>query len=286
MQIQINFLNDFRKLLCAHALRIGYASDENLPIEKLIYDWLDYQNRLIWPAPRKVLVSKEFSLNQIPFQVQEIIEKSENGADLNGYLSRNAHSLDAPDMLLIDWDIKHFHLDDDFQNAEIKTRSRELIFFVQRPDTLYFIQISNHKNFSNDEMLEIINRNWPDLTQKLNGILPGEKIDSKGIHKLRKAGIQTSPSLSDGTVVFGAGGGYTTAGTSIKLQMQSDWIIRSIVHFEDLCRKEISKQGLLAGKLPKISRGHLTFTEEGNMYYEPRQGVLVKIKGPNFFKAE
>jgi hypothetical protein len=282
MQIQINFTKDLLAILKSAADRHQVNLGSVVDVWGMLYKWIEYNRRQVLPRPRKVIFSQEILANSLFNQTAEVVEKSHAGHDLSGYLNRSANTLEKADMLFIDWNIKHFHFDDyKSSEANIK-RSADLIFFREYKDELFFIQIGTH-NFSDIELVEIINRNWPDQISKLNGIHAGDKISSKEIHQLRKAGVQGMISLSDSTVLFPPGGGYSTAGTSINIHRETDLLRNVILNFEKDCRTEILKLAKRITPTPKIIKGFLSINESGNLIFKTIYGMNLEVTGPLVF---
>lgn len=279
--IQINFKKDLLEILRLASIKYGYKSRNPNALDQSLYSWLEYNKRLVPAAPRKSFFSKEILSSEFFGNLSNIVAKSENGEDLNGFLSTDAEILKKPDMLLFDWDIKHFHFDNYKENSTTKKRSSELVFFRQFDDAIYFIQIGAHQ-FSDIELLEIINRNWPNQITKLGGIKPTKNVTSEELHRLRQAGITVSPSLEDGTVVFGMGGGYSTARTSSNLQMHTMHILQNLDHFEKECRKEVAKAFIKIGTSKFIVRGKLGITEKGELEFRS-SNHSIHVSGPKIF---
>lgn len=280
IQIHINLLTDLRHILRRTLNNLGQSFDESTYLKDLIYAYIELERYAVHPRIRKAIFSREMLEAEDNEKIQHIVQISESGGDLSGFLSRNAESLEISDMLLFDWNIKHFHLDN-YKKSNGEKRSSELVFFVEKDNELRFIKISTHGRFSDIELIKIVDRNWPKEVGSLNGVLGDENPTMNELKDLRKSGIQALISRDDKTVMFPLGGGYSTAGTSVKIQMQSDYIIKQVKAFESDCRKEI----LLHLKKQKISssqivHGFLSFSELGHMILTTTTVLNLEITGP------
>lgn len=92
-----------------------------------------------------------------------------------------------------------------------------MLFAIFRKNDVYFIDIRDHEGWSDKNLLEIVNRNWPELLSiyKMEGVKPETSFDENDITSLRKSGVNTFHELSDGNSYLSMGGGITSAGTSM-----------------------------------------------------------------------
>ena len=82
------------------------------------------------------------------------------------------------DKMLFNWGIHHLHMGE----AE---RTDDLLFAVIEDDDAYFIDVRTHGNFADVDLLEVVDRNWPDLFRLLPAMMPGENFTAAQIRNLR-----------------------------------------------------------------------------------------------------
>ena len=99
--------------------------------------------------------------------------KIEKGESVNPHLN-SATKKDQLDGLLYDWGIHHLHLGETFSAPGYVERTGPVLFAIFRKDDVYFIDIRNHEGWSDKNLLEIVNRNWPELLSiyKMEGVMP------------------------------------------------------------------------------------------------------------------
>jgi hypothetical protein len=139
----------------------------------LVHD--NWVTRLISTQPRKVIYSKELLENPLlkNFQTEifNLQKKIENGENLKPYLSKSVDKYSTvsnptsftpdKDGLLNHWFIHHFHLGSKLENDGFITRTKQLLYVKVFSDAICFIDILDHKSFSNTDLLRIVKRNWP-----------------------------------------------------------------------------------------------------------------------------
>ena len=205
------------------------------------------RRRLEFQGSKKVFESQEIcqKLNngtlpkEICSAIVKIKSELENGDDVHTRLSRLIEQLNFDDKLLDDWNIYHFHLSDiDDVKSGFKKRTGELLF-VYAPlhsDSMYFLDVSaNHTGitFCCMDLLDLINRNWPDLLKDFK-VTPASnpewmvKTDDEYL-KLRKCNVNPVIHLpSTDEFIMAPGLGLTSKGTSIENQDNAIGIIKTI----------------------------------------------------------
>jgi hypothetical protein len=81
------------------------------------------------------------------------------------------------------------------------------LFAIVTLTDVYFIKIANHGNWSDKELLEIVDANWPELIDRYR--IEGEPVrtfSSEEIGELRKAHVNTMIKLSSGRSYILPGG--------------------------------------------------------------------------------
>ena len=180
------------------------------------------------PRPRSVLKSKSFVCpTGYETALQNFENRITNGDDLSIFLTdKYDESPDYNDLLLNDWDIYHFHLTNRFNTATGKAlRNRWLIMAMIKENAVYLIKVVDHNDpdcFNDIELLEIVHDNWPRILEKnvIRGI-PNEVLSNKDVLDLRKAHINGTIVLKDGTALQSPGGGYSLDGGSATASLYS-----------------------------------------------------------------
>jgi hypothetical protein len=93
-------------------------------------------------------------------------------------------------------------------------RTGPLLYAVVTPDTLYCIAILQHQQWSNQQLLGVMHRDFPDLTKaatfKSSTLKPqalAVNYTDNEVQQLRNAGINAITQRTDGSIMMGAGGG-------------------------------------------------------------------------------
>lgn len=189
--------------------------------ERCIFDYHRYKFRKITDVKRKVYINPEFSCPDIYCSVvASIIDDIKHGRSLIKYQSRKLKYTDYDDMLLMDWGIQHLHLGSNVESDGFIERTKELLFVRFTNKSAYILDIFEHQQWSTLRMLEIIHQNWPESIErfKVTGIVDISYCpDEASIMKLRKAGLNYTVKLSDGSYYMGPGGGITAALTPMQV---------------------------------------------------------------------
>ncbi|WP_132962050.1 hypothetical protein [Tepidimonas ignava] len=205
------------------------------------------------PGIRKWIVCKSDHLRKqslnanISAGLEKLVSAAEAGEDLRPWL-HDAIFADKQDALFNDWGIQHYHLGVEFEivkNGRPRIRrTGDVLFATHREDTghFYLIGIFDHKNFSNKQLLEIVNANWPELIDhaKIRSLIEiSHSPTSSEIHLLRKNQVNSAAEI-DGKFFVGPGGGYTTSGQSTKAVMKALYVTRLLYSLQ----KEVDSKQL------------------------------------------
>ncbi|HDL5699320.1 TPA: hypothetical protein PXE99_001131 [Mannheimia haemolytica] len=198
--------------------------------------YLNYANKLITPKLRKISISKNFCIsenNKTGFQL--LVNKLEQGQDVNSHLSKLTGNAEYIDYLLDGYGIKHFHLGIAEKDNFVE-RTGELALAFVTEDEIFFITSKGHGDdtWYGKDVLEIIHEERPDLIEhaKVKGICGIEpKITSvEDIKYCRQNQLSIAIELDDGTVYFQNDLGTTLAGYSSAHTWEQSMIIDSITH--------------------------------------------------------
>ncbi|EOI0520376.1 hypothetical protein ACMF9W_001512, partial [Campylobacter jejuni] len=109
-------------------------------------------------------------------------------------------------------------------------------------DSIYFIDVLPHKQWCNQELFDIIQKNWSDALQYTQSFAV-EDISEKYIKKLRKNNINFMPSLKSGEIVY-PNFGYMYNGDpayiclcKMNIRKQIEYIYKT--HYVDIDKTEI-----------------------------------------------
>ncbi|MDR3585000.1 MAG: hypothetical protein P4L59_06700 [Desulfosporosinus sp.] len=245
IEIEIDFLSDWANILSKALEFQGYCLSEDVDVNKISHKYFNLQKRLITRQERQVFIAKEFSCPPEYLKGLEILQdKIQKGEDLRAHLSARIANLDYDDSLLNDWGIHHLHLGTELDKRGFVKRTGPVLFARFDDLNAFFINVMAHGTWSNQEMLRILYRNWPDSIKKyrLNGISGSEnnRTDSE-IALLRKGNVLTTIEVEPGVVLYPIGGGYMSSGISFEVIMVSDDYIRRISYLEDYVKSNIEK---------------------------------------------
>ena len=188
---------------------------------QIMLSYFNLTLKLVPQVKRTIVYSKEFKCPpHLTASLENISNMIEEGKNINGYLSLNIRKPKRHDYLLYDWGIHHLH----FDNVKTpirskKNRSSELLFVFFLNSCAYFLDVKNHGNFCDIDFLNILDRNWPEITDRLC-IGYSDDLDvhipKEGILELRKAGVNTCFKLDSGKILLSMmlGGGITSSGDS------------------------------------------------------------------------
>jgi len=242
MDSQYLFKMDFKKdwiRIIKNAIHEKFGLDvTKIPEDKILYTYLNLQKRIISQTKRKVY---EADIFKCPTEKEkfwgELKEKFENGDDVNAYQSKEIDSFDYRDLMLLDWNIFHFHLNSDMNGKFVK-RSGLLLYAYITDSAVYAINIMSHGKWYDSCLIETIHRNWPQLIKGhiCKGI-SSDNISEKDRKSLRDKHCNASVSVLDGTTYGALGGGFVVSGESIgsvtEVDKQNDFLDRLEILFKE-----------------------------------------------------
>ena len=216
--INIDLVNDLSNILKDDITEMGYDVP-TVTHDKILLLYNELLMRLIVPRKREIVISKEFFCPaELEAGLDQLKQKITEGAPVNGHLSRKIKNLDYDDKMLYDWGVHHLHLgtETDSRTGLIKG-TKYVVFAVVNDKTAYFIQILDHQQWSNKDVLTIIESNWPFLLSqnKVDGE-PEVDLTQEEILKLRGKNINTILKLPSGNSYSSIGGGYNGLGSSLR----------------------------------------------------------------------
>jgi hypothetical protein len=256
MEDNVNLMRDKKNLL-----EKKFSSDANKIAETLIdifglrhskneshlnepmLRWLDFRLRYISQKPRVLYESCAFpkKLDEQTAQgFRHLKQLFISGGDVNPYQGKGLTlfddtSSDKPtdrtDLLWADWGIHHFHLNPNIQNGYYSDRSGALLFCLIDNNTVRVINILDHSNFSNQSLIETMNKSWSNTRSEIfEDSELSQKYTDDDIAILRKNRITP--------VVIGSMGlGVTTAATSAQVSMELCQLRKFIYYLADCFSK-------------------------------------------------
>ncbi|EQA72822.1 hypothetical protein [Leptospira noguchii] len=237
MKINSDFIADLEIQFKNEMIEAGY---KNVPEsgDAIFISYFKLQHRLIDSVPRNILKSDIF---QCPSDylngLHELEENIRQGANINSHQSSQLLDVKKNDPLLNDWGIYHLHLGLNSERNGFVQRTSPLLFAHFTYSTAFLIDVINHGNWSDNNLIETLQRNWPETIRhwevKLQDI---EEISASERDKIRKAGGLLFTKIN-GKIFAPPGGGYTTSGTSINAVMESD---KFKSHIRDIEKEIIS----------------------------------------------
>ena len=173
--VAMNFVDDLDAMTIERLTRLGYRGRRcDRAFDR--FATLDaFTERTIPPIPYTIRLSAEIRQNPKLMAhkkaVDEITTRLRSGETLRPYLSRQAVAPAYKDGLLLSWGIHHLHLNtiDSAEKDGFVSRPRgrsELLLVRIEGQTAYLIEIVPHSEqylFWNPRLLEIVDRNWPEL---------------------------------------------------------------------------------------------------------------------------
>ena len=218
---------------------------QTLILERSQYLYFNAVRRRITPCLRKLIRSSEFSCPpELTGGLEDFEKKVRSGQDITAHSSRSLKETAYNDNLLNDWGIHHFHLGQVLENDGFLSRTGPVLFALVTDTDFFEINVYQHGNWSNLDIVEIVHANWPDVIERyrLKGVVGLTVIpDSETVKNFRNMHMNTMLQMKDGTVYASLGGGYMTDGTSTEAVMDAGRHMRAIKAWEDWMRSNTDK---------------------------------------------
>lgn len=250
--MRINLKEDFKNLIVDEAMKLGHQLSRHDEFRKVYYDYLNLYIRIPnvqkWNVQTSShLASKLLNLSQgIQSGLNYFIQQAQNGADLRPHISKLINQISYSDMMLYDWNIYHFHLGTKIEQDGFVTRTNEIVFAMISKNEMYLLDILPHKgSFYEQDLLSIIDNEWPHLlVPYINAsiIAVSHPPTNDDVKLARQSGLQTIVQLPSNKVLFPMGGGYSTSGTSVKIQMQVIRVTKHLYEIEKFIKEDKADQ--------------------------------------------
>lgn len=268
-KIKIDLINDLSDIVRNDINEMGYDTS-SVSKDKLLLLYNELLMRLIIPRKREIEISKEFVCpTSLQDGFNELKQKILNGISINAHLSRKIKNIDYDDKMFYDWRIHHFHLGTEIDpTTNLIKGTKEVAFAYITDEKAYFIQVLDHNQWGNKDVLNIIESNWPFLLYryKVNGE-PEIDLSQDDILKLRGKNVNTILKLASGNSYVAIGGGYNGLGSSLEA-LQATIELKKIMEKNE---KEIYDKILNGGistkcicKMKRINQNKLSISDESN----------------------
>lgn len=181
MLVGMQFVRDLDLMVLARLAEHGYTGQQGENAVSRFALLIGHTERLIPKRKYKVHTSQELAKRQLPADnaraLAEIVHRLQNGLSLKPYLSKRVERPETGDGLLLSWGILHLHLNpiSTVGSNGFVARSDTLLMLRLVDNQAYLIDIQPHSdpNWTVDtRLLEIVNRNWPELLMAISGVTP------------------------------------------------------------------------------------------------------------------
>lgn len=217
MALQIDLEKDFAEVLRNRLLAKGYPPRTETD-EETISRYLNVLNRKIDP---RVRTTKRATTLAVPAEHQAgfdaLIQMSETGGDLRPYQSTGLEKDQYDDGMLNAWNLHHFHLGTGPHPriAGYKERTGPLLYAVVTNETLYCLAIHDHGGWSMQDLLKIVDRDFPELSapatlnnnEHMKVVGMQRNYTDQEVQQLRDNGINALTMTPDGKLLGPVGGG-------------------------------------------------------------------------------
>ena len=274
--LPVDFFADYAAAAARKLAEWGHAVPSRAAPHEIVTIFINLERRRIDPRPRTVHIAAGLV---VPADVQsgfELVKKvAETGGDLNLHLSSTVKTdADYDDSLLNDWGMHHLHLGEKVmatgKSTGLMQRTKELLFALVRPDSIYFVAIGEHGDWTRKRLLETANTNWPQLFEgrRVAGMRTAQVLTEEDHLKLRKHGILT-PTAIGGALMYSPGGGYSTTGRSTEVTVTVDTIAREARHYEGRF------QSMVPQILVEAAKRGVAMAELGFHYKGAQDGMVI-----------
>ena len=237
MDVQMNLFSDVADGVRRVMSDAGYdVTSIEADDHKALVVYFKWNRYVVAPKPRKVLKARAFDPVGHTTGVAMLENAIVNGEDLSVYMTKNVADIGAEDPLLDHWGIHHFHLGTELDPRHgIMRRTNHLLFCRIDENHAYFIKVSPHGSWYQQELLEILHQNWPwsiDFARVKGATDVEHKFNDDEIKRLRDANVTVLLKVADGAIYVEPGMGTTGDGTNAIDLMDADRVRRTARHIE------------------------------------------------------
>ena len=241
MKLKSDFFSDWinilKDILENHwGYDISNVSDEELP-----FVYFNAEKRRPDQRPRNLILSDVFSCpSNLQAGWERLKDMVKDGNDLTPNLSKLVNRINNKDSMLNDWGVHHFHLGENLY-GQFMERTGPLLFALVTIESFYAINIFNHAAWADDDIVEIIHKNWPDVISQyqIKGVISTTEITESERLTLRAKNANAFVTVSDGTVYAPIGGGVVGAGYNLQAIMNTDRQRSTLKALEDHLQSQL-----------------------------------------------
>lgn len=241
--VKADFQSDWIAILRRRLTAWGYTVESSLSQEAVSFRFFNVWRRLVFPIPRTVLVSMEFTCPpELQSGLDAVMQKIEQGIDIKPHLSVNIVQPDYHDALLNDWGIHHLHLGTEINAAGFVERTGPVLFVRFDTTNAYLIDVMGHGSWTRQNLVRIIHRNWPESISRYrmsSTLALAQSLSDDDFRRLRRGHVQSFVEVEPGVVYALLGGGYSTSGMSFEVVSMSDRYFMRIRQLETQLRQSI-----------------------------------------------
>lgn len=287
--LELAFLENLREILIDSLRAQGITVGADTSVDEAAKTFFNHAHRSVEPRPRRVHRSRELDQRHVEHDHADVIDAIEasaiRGDDLRPHLSRQTARPMATDDLRNDWGLLHFHLGSTTPEHDgYVTRSGPLLFVFVCADDLFMVDVLDHGEWANDDLIEIIHSNWPETLAQFRMAMPPSprRPTPEERTAARRAGITMPAQMRDGTVYYPPGGGQATNRTATRMRSDADWLFRHVrgiarwcCHNEGRIRTALAEDGVDA---PDPMQLGLVRLEHEFAVIEATTGTLIRIQ--------
>ncbi|KAA0998421.1 hypothetical protein F0H41_18795 [Vibrio cholerae] len=196
----------------------------SVPDNEIPFLYFNAEQRRPEAKVRQLLLADTFSCPQnLESGWERLKGLIKSGHDLTPNLSKLVNNLNNKDSMLNDWGVHHFHLGENMKGDFIE-RTGPLLFALLVEDKFYAIGIFNHGSWADQDIVEIIHRNWSSVVERyqIKGIVSSTPLTEQERLNLRKRNANSFVTVQDGTVYAPIGGGMVSSGFNMQAVMRKD----------------------------------------------------------------
>lgn len=240
-----DFFEDVRKDAEATLAGDGVNVPAGMDVHRTLVEVFHFKQRVLRPMPRTVVWSKELRARQLTADqhtaVGRIARELEQGADTRRRMTKQIRTAGYNDGLLTDWGIHHMHIGEKVGPDGFIERGGPLLFVFVVGGTAYLLDLLDHGAFADEELIEILHGNWPEVmaARLAPGFVPGSlspKLTSAQRKKMRQK-FTFATETKDGTIYVPPGGGIVTSGHSVMAVDEANRILNLVHPAEEWARE-------------------------------------------------
>lgn len=252
---QVNLRNDLKDIIGTYFSEKSVSFRAEDQADDLAARYCEVRIKHIDPMPRSVHLSSDFhdTLGRLSNEsdaperakaldawraVFRLHHLFTSGGDLTPYLSRSIKDAASRDGLLWDYGMHHFHLSSRGEESGLIKRSDYLLFAIVTKDHAFFVDVRKHRDsqglqWVRQDLLEIVHRNWPEVTGALavRGVEDSRLTDEQK-KELRRKNVNTFHDFGE-YATLPLGGGTVGGGGSVWCRIWADQLLSEIEWHED-----------------------------------------------------